>query len=298
MMSRVNDDMLDELRQCKAMVDERLRQALPGGGGNYSTLLESMRYSLLDGGKRIRAALTIKFCEAAGGKPGDALNAACAIEMLHSYTLIHDDLPCMDDDGMRRGKPSNHIAYGEFTAMLAGDALQAAAFESLLNSELPPERVVKMAKVLAKAAGAHGVCGGQYLDLSGEGKEHTKEELLEIYSMKTTALFSASAQMGVFAGGGTDAQAAAAVEYSKAVGLAFQARDDILDCTSTERELGKPIGSDAENQKTTLASLLGIEKCEELVEAETEKAIYALKGAFERAEFLKTLVYYLASRNY
>ena len=292
-----NGDMQRELRRCQAAVDERLSEFFIEDV-SYSRLLESMRFSMLAGGKRIRAALCIKFCEAAGGTMDDALDAACAIEMLHTYSLIHDDLPCMDDDDMRRGKPSNHIQFGEFTATLAGDALQAAAFKTLIGSNLPASAVVKMAQILADAAGPHGICGGQYLDLSGEGKALTLDELGDIHGMKTVALISAAARIGVVAAGGTPAQIEAAGSYADAVGLAFQARDDLLDLTATVEELGKPAGSDIENNKTTLATLLGKDECENLIHRETGKAISALDGMFKDTEFLKWFATLLAKRNY
>jgi len=296
MMSSESTDMISEMEWCREIVEHRLHELFAEAGTNYATLVESMRYSLLAGGKRIRAALCIKFCEAAGGKPEDALEAACAIEMLHTYTLIHDDLPGMDGDEMRRGKPSNHIEFGEFTAILAGDALQATAFETLTDSRLPAEAIVDMVRVLAQAAGPHGICGGQYLDLSGEGWQLTVDELLELYAMKTAALISASARLGVIAGDGTQEQIEAAHMYAQAIGLAFQVRDDVLDCIATEEELGKPIGSDVDNEKSTFVPLLGIEACEKLIGKETEKAIAAIEGKFEDTEFLTWLAHALADR--
>jgi len=294
----MSDVFFRELEACRMVIEDALENALPPSGETYEPLLESMRYSLIAGGKRIRAIICMKFCEAAGGKIEAAIPAACAIEMLHSYTLIHDDLPCMDDDDMRRGKPSNHIKFGEFTATLAGDALQAYAFETVLKSKLPPDAVVKMAQVLAENSGPHGVCGGQYLDLSSEGKDIAMGQLLETYLLKTSALVSAGAQMGAIAGGGTVTQIYAAKQYAKAVGLAFQARDDILDLTATAEKLGKPIGSDKENQKTTLASLLGIEKCKKLIQIETENALQVIDGNFENAKFLKSLAKFLVGREF
>jgi len=289
-------NMIDEMKWCRDMVDRRLHELFAEAGTNYATLVESMRYSLLAGGKRIRAVICMKFCEATGGNPEDALDAACAIEMLHTYTLIHDDLPIMDGDDMRRGKPSNHVEFGDFTAMLAGDALQAAAFEALAGSRLPAEAIVEMVRVLAQAAGPHGICGGQYLDLSGEGWQLTIDEMLELYSMKTAALISASAKLGVIAGDGNREQIDAAHLYAEAIGLAFQVRDDVLDCTATIEELGKPIGSDIDNEKSTFALLLGIDACEKLISKETEKAIAAIEGNFENIDFLTWLARVLADR--
>jgi len=291
-----NSEMIREMEWCRDVVDDRLHELLAEAGSSYATLVEAMRYSLLAGGKRVRAVLCIKFCEAAGGRPEDAIDAACAVEMLHTYTLIHDDLPSMDGDDMRRGKPANHVEYGEFTATLAGDALQAAAFESIACSALPPDSIVEMVRILAHAAGPHGICGGQYLDLSGEGWHLTIDELLELYAMKTAALISAAARLGVIAGGGTQEQVDAAHAYAQAIGLAFQVRDDMLDCIATAEDLGKPVGSDIDNDKSTFASLLGLQACEKMINRETEKAIAALDSKFENVEFLTWLARVLAER--
>jgi len=295
-MKTNNSEMIRQMEWCRDIVDDRLHGLFAEAGSSYATLVESMRYSLLAGGKRVRAVICMKFCEAAGGKPEDAIDAACAIEMLHTYTLIHDDLPSMDGDDMRRGKPSNHVEYGEFTATLAGDALQATAFETLASSTLPPGSVLQMIKILSYAAGPHGICGGQYLDLSGEGWHLTIDELLELYAMKTAALIAAAAKLGVIAGGGTFEQIAAADAYAGAIGLAFQVRDDVLDCIATSEELGKPVNSDVDNEKSTFASLLGIEACEKMINKETEKAITAIKGKFDNTEFLTWLALVLAER--
>lgn len=260
-------------------------------------LLESMRYSLLSGGKRIRPIITLEFCSAVCGSHEQALDAACAVEMLHTYSLIHDDLPCMDNDTMRRGRATNHIVYGECTATLAGDALQASAFEVLLVSELPADRVVNMARSLAHAAGPYGMCGGQYLDMKGEGRALSEGEISQLQSMKTAALLIAAAEMGVYAAGGTSQQISAAREYASAVGRAFQIRDDLLDVTATTEQLGKDAGSDAESGKSTYAAIYGVRKCEELIAQETERASRAVLGAFGDAEFLHQLAHELAERN-
>jgi len=298
MMSNDDRAMLDEMEECRAAIDEKLNAYFSGDGASSAKLLESMRYSLLAAGKRIRPILCVKFCEAAGGNAEAAINAACAIEMMHTYALIHDDLPCMDDSDMRRGKPSNHIKFGEFTATLAGDALQAAAFETVLGSDVPPDVLVGMTRILADAAGTYGICGGQYLDLSAVWKPLTVEELTEIHNLKTAALMSAAARMGVVAAGGTPEQVKAAEEYALAVGFAFQVRDDVLDSTASERELGKPLGSDLENNKTTFAMLMGTHICEDIIHAETEKAVAALDGVFGDKMFLTWFARMLAERKY
>ena len=259
-------------------------------------LLDAMRYSLLAGGKRIRPVLLLKFCEAAGGERSAALPAACGIEMLHTYSLIHDDLPCMDNDDLRRGKPTCHKVFGETNAVLAGDALQSAAYGAVLSSPVAPERTAAMAKTLAFAAAEQGMCGGQYLDTSKEGLPVTEDELYEIHRLKTGALLRAACVMGVQCAGGTAEQVSAAEDFAMNLGLAFQIRDDVLDTISTVNELGKPIGSDAAEKKTTFVSLLGVEECSRLVHEHTEKAKSAIAGLFSDTDFLCWLADVLADR--
>ena len=259
-------------------------------------LLDAMRYSLLAGGKRIRPVLLLKFCEAAGGERSAALPAACGIEMLHTYSLIHDDLPCMDNDDLRRGKPTCHKVFGETNAVLAGDALQSAAYGAVLSSPVAPERTAAMAKTLAFAAAEQGMCGGQYLDTSKEGLPVTEDELYEIHRLKTGALLRAACVMGVQCTGGTAEQVSAAEDFAMNLGLAFQIRDDVLDTISTVDELGKPIGSDAAEKKTTFVSLLGVEECTRLVHEHTEKAKSAIAGLFSDTDFLCWLADVLADR--
>jgi len=290
-------EMLREMEECQALINSRLAGLVRAGNESYARLLESIRYSLLAGGKRIRPMICVKFCEASGGRPEDALDAACAIEMIHAYSLIHDDLPCMDNSDMRRGRPSNHVKYGEFTATLAGDALQAAAFGTLLGSGLPPDTLVKMALVLAGDAGPRGICGGQYLDMEGVGKPLTEEELTEIHMMKTAALISAAAKMGVVAAGGAPERVETAVKYALAVGFAFQVRDDVLDSAATGKEPGEPPGPGTDNNIITYATLMGIDKCEGIIHQETEKAIAALEGNFDDTRFLVWLARHLAGRD-
>ena len=294
----MNEDINKELNKCLELVEKKLETFFTLKNEDYARLLESMRYSLLGGGKRIRAIICLKFCDAAGGKPEDTLPAACAIEMLHAYSLIHDDLPCMDNSDIRRGKPANHIKYGEFTATLAGDALQAAAFEAVLSLKLPPASIVKIARILADAAGVHGICGGQYLDLYSEAKDLSLQELHKIHELKTSALFSAAARIGVVAAGGTPVQEKAADIYAQSIGLAFQVRDDILDLTATPEMLGKPVGSDQANRKTTFASLFDLSECENIIHNETEKAVKAIEENFINPEFLIDLAGKLANREF
>ena len=267
--------------------------------GPQRELLEAMRYSLLAGGKRVRPVLALKFCEALCGEMEPALDYACAVEMLHTYSLIHDDLPCMDDDDLRRGKPTCHVKYGEWLALLAGDALQAAAFERLASSgRTSPAANGRACAVLARAAGASGMCGGQYLDLLDEGKRLDEEQITRIHRWKTSALLEGACLLGLTASPvePTGAQWAAAERYAQELGLAFQIRDDMLDVTSTAEELGKPIGSDADNGKATFVSLYGLEKCAQLVEEHTRMAQESVAGVFQNTDFLCQLARSLAVR--
>ena len=254
-----------------------------------SGLAEAMRYSLLAGGKRIRPMLVLEFCRIAGGDAEAAMPVACAIEMLHTYSLIHDDLPCMDNDDLRRGKPTNHVVYGECTATLAGDTLQAEAFGTILRSALPVERKAACAEILAGAVGLDGMCCGQYLDMLWEGRKLSEQELTEINSRKTGALLVAACQMGVAAAGGTEAMLAAAGQFGAAIGMAFQIRDDMLDVLSTAEVLGKPIGSDQQENKNTYMVLMGEEGCRNTIARLTSFAKDVLGEAFEDTAFLRQL---------
>lgn len=259
-------------------------------------LLDAMRYSLLAGGKRIRPVLVLEFCAAAGGRAEDAMPAALAVEFLHTYSLIHDDLPCMDNDSLRRGKPTNHVVFGEYTATLAGDALQAEAFGRILRSTLPVQVRCDCAEILAGAAGADGICAGQMLDMLGDGKSLTEDELSELQARKTGALLAAACEMGAVCGGGSDDQLQAALMFGSALGAAFQIRDDMLDVLSTEKELGKNIGSDEKQGKTTFMTLFGEEKCQRIVNRLTEHAKDTVRAAFADPGELIELADMLTSR--
>ena len=280
----------------KNLVDSKLSEFFNPSGMSYDGLLESMHYSLTAGGKRIRPTLVLEFCRISGGDVEKALPVACAIEMLHTYSLIHDDLPCMDNDDLRRGKPTNHVVYGECTATLAGDALQAEAFGTIARSELPAENKIACVEILADAVGSDGMCAGQYLDMVGESKRLTEEELDDINSRKTGALLIAACRMGVAAAGGSGEMLEAAAHYGACVGAAFQIRDDILDVISTSEELGKPIGSDAQEHKNTYMALLGESKCMEMIEKLTNQAKSALCGAFDDTKFLCDLAESMVTR--
>lgn len=280
----------------KNLVDSKLSEFFNPSGMSYDGLLESMHYSLTAGGKRIRPTLVLEFCRISGGDVEKTLPVACAIEMLHTYSLIHDDLPCMDNDDLRRGKPTNHVVYGECTATLAGDALQAEAFGTIARSELPAENKIACVEILADAVGSDGMCAGQYLDMVGESKRLTEEELDDINSRKTGALLIAACRMGVAAAGGSGEMLEAAAHYGACVGAAFQIRDDILDVISTSEELGKPIGSDAQEHKNTYMALLGESKCMEMIEKLTNQAKSALCGAFDDTKFLCDLADSMVTR--
>ena len=280
----------------RSKIDSALESYFRSAPAQLSGLAEAMRYSLLAGGKRIRPMLALEFCRICGGDIETALPVACAIEMLHTYSLIHDDLPCMDDDSLRRGRPTNHVVYGECTATLAGDALQAEAFGTILRSELPADRKARCACFLADAVGLDGMCGGQFLDMLGEGRVLSEDELTDINSRKTGALLTAACRMGVAAGGGNEAQLEAASLYGAAIGAAFQIRDDMLDVLGNEQELGKPIGSDAEEKKNTYMALYGAERCARMVEKLTAQAKDVLRGTFEDTAFLCALADSMAVR--
>ena len=291
-----------QLEEARELTENRLRTFFSGGG-----LEEAMRYSLLAGGKRIRPILTMKFCEAAGGTLEEALDFGCGVEMLHTYSLIHDDLPCMDNDDLRRGMATNHKKFGECVAILAGDALQAAAFQTVLSAKGKwrhggKTAVALAAKILAEAAGETGMCGGQYWDTAGDGQPRTAEDLTDINNKKTGALLRAACMMGICASMGRrevdESCMDAAWHYATNLGLAFQIRDDILDAVSTAEELGKPVGSDAANQKATYVNLLGVEACEALVLDYTVRAKEALDAGrwLGDTAFLRELADSLAVR--
>lgn len=261
----------------------------------YADLQEAMEYSLLAGGKRLRPVLTMESCRMCGGDPKAALPFAAAVEMIHTYSLIHDDLPAMDNDELRRGRPTNHMVYGEATAILAGDGLLTAAFEELAKAELPTERIVEAVACLAQSAGPAGMVGGQALDMAGEGHALTREELEQLQSLKCGALISAAAQLGCIAAGGTTQQREQVRDYAEALGRAFQIRDDMLDVISSDQELGKPVGSDHANEKSTFVTALGLDGCAALVERLTQKAIAALEG-FDQAQFHAWLALEMAKR--
>lgn len=275
---------------------------MPITGGLQTVVAEAMAYACADGGKRIRPVLTLEFCRLCGGNPEMAMPAAAAIEMIHSYSLVHDDLPCMDNSLLRRGKPSTHAVYGETMALLAGDGLLNLAFETILSPKnrgaLTADGVLGAASALADAAGIEGMVGGQVIDLDSEGKNIDLATLEALQRGKTAALLIAACVMGARLAGATPAQEQAARTFGEGVGLSFQIIDDILDVTADATKLGKPVGSDAENEKTTYVSLLGLEEARRLAEQRTAEAVEALSVFGDEADSLRQLAEALLHRDH
>lgn len=279
-----------------SLVESRLTDLLPKCANGQDEVVEAMKYSLVNGGKRLRPVLCLEFAKACGGDRFDALDFACAVEYIHTYSLIHDDLPCMDDDDMRRGKPSCHKQFGEATALLAGDALLTHAFQIVAGAELDDSKIALACGLLAQNAGVQGMVGGQVIDLKYESESPDLRQLLSVHRLKTGALISAACLLGCIAAGADDKKIAAASAYAYDLGVAFQIKDDILDVTGSSEELGKPIGSDEDNNKTTYVSLRGIENAQKDVEKLTSAAISRL-SEFQNTEFLEALSRYLVNRN-
>ena len=286
----------DQIAQYRAAIEEFLQgkfcEDLP-----QKRLFDAMRYSLLAGGKRIRPVLTLEFCRICGGDWRSALPFACALEMIHTYSLIHDDLPCMDNDDYRRGRLTNHKVFGEALAVLAGDGLLTAAFETAASAAADPAVTVKAIRILAEQAGELGMVGGQVLDMDAEEQELTEQGIYDIQCRKTGALIRAACQIGVVAAGGTQQQLDAAKTYAQNLGLAFQIRDDMLDVIGDEATFGKPIGSDKAEKKTTFVDLLGLAACEREVVRLTDEAISALGLFGGEADFLAALSHSMETRN-
>lgn len=257
------------------------------------TLFSSMRYSLLAGGKRLRPVFVLDFCRMCGGDWKKALPFAAAVEMIHTYSLIHDDLPCMDDDDYRRGRLTNHKVYGEAIAVLAGDALLTAAFTFIAKASFSADIRIRAVEVLSACAGELGMVGGQVLDMQSEERQCTEEEVLDIQSRKTGALIRAACMLGVIAADGTDTQLAAASEFASYLGLAFQIRDDMLDVIGNAEELGKAVGVDT--VKNTFVQLYGLETCDDMVHSHTAMSLNALHS-FQNTDFMADLAQYLTNR--
>ncbi len=277
-------------------VDNSLLSYLPDAKDGQYQVAEAMKYSLINGGKRIRPVLALEFARACGGTRNDCLPLACALEYVHTYSLIHDDLPCMDNDDLRRGKPSCHKQFDEATALLAGDALLTHAFEIISEAELSDDKKVMAVSLLAQNSGVSGMIGGQVIDLLFEQGSPNLKELLTVYKLKTGALISAACLLGCISAGADSSQMAAASKFAYSLGIAFQIQDDILDITGDEKKLGKPVGSDATNSKKTYATIAGLTKAQQDVKKLTDNAVSQL-DAFEDAEFIKLLALKLVNRD-
>lgn len=294
-------DFSNSLKKYVDYFEDNLPKFLPEAKPYQEVLSDSVTYCITDGGKRIRPVLVLEFCRICCGEYEKAMPFAAAIEMIHSYSLAHDDLPCMDDDDMRRGKPSCHKKFGEANALLAGDALLTLAFDTIANrtdfNTVSPLQSIRAAGVLAEKAGVYGMIGGQVIDLQSEGKKADVEILKLMDSKKTSALISAACQMGCIIGGADDHKVKLAGDFAEKIGLAFQIVDDILDVKGDAKLLGKPVGSDSENDKSTYVSLLGLDESQQIVDKLTNEAIEIL-NEFDGSDFLKELTLFLAKRDY
>ena len=279
------------------LVEEGLLRELKKVPAYDETLEKAMEYSLMAGGKRLRPVLLMAAADAIGKDGAAFLTTGCAIEMIHTYSLIHDDLPAMDNDDYRRGKPTNHKVFGDGIAVLAGDALLTLAFEVMLRQEgAAPETLVTVVSEMSRAAGPYGMVGGQVLDLEGEGRRLDLAALRKIHMGKTGALFCAAIRSGAILAGAKEEELAALTLYAERFGLAFQITDDILDVTGDEAAIGKPVGSDVRNEKATYVTLTSLEEAKKLAEDAVEEAVAALDIFGERAAFLRDLALFLLGR--
>jgi geranylgeranyl diphosphate synthase type II len=290
-------DLKSYLESRRLMVEEALESALPAEGGLDARVVEAMRYSLFAGGKRLRPILCLAAAEAVGGCLQDAMPAACALEMIHTYSLIHDDLPAMDDDDLRRGIPTNHKVFGEAIAILAGDGLLTEAFTLLGNwSGLPPDRVVQLVAVIGAAAGHRGMVGGQVVDMLWQNRAADIAVVRCMHGKKTAALIAASTQAGALAGGGSSDEVERLGRYGRAVGLAFQIVDDVLDIKGDAALLGKKTGVDSARGKATYPAAVGLEQAGKDAQALIADALDAVTGFDDRAEPLRALARYIVAR--
>ncbi len=287
----------EEWQKKREQVDTALAEELHAGDILDKTLAASMEYSLLAGGKRLRPILLMAAAEAVGGRGEDYLTSACAIEMIHTYSLVHDDLPAMDDDDYRRGKPTNHKVYGAGMATLAGDALLTMAFEVLLRQSGISDAVkLRVLREVSEAAGAKGMVGGQAMDLGAQGQPVNIITLRRMHMGKTGALFRAAVRTGAILAGGDAAELVSLTRYAESFGLAFQITDDILDVTGTTEDIGKPAGSDERNQKATYVTLATLAGAEKMARDAVEAAVEALAPLGDKAAFLRDLAEFLLSR--
>ena len=290
-------DLKQYLEDRRLMVEEALEVALPQQDGPETRVVEAMRYSLFAGGKRLRPILCLAASEAVGGDLKAAMPAGCALEMIHTYSLIHDDLPAMDDDDLRRGKPTNHKVFGEAIAILAGDGLLTEAFVLLSDyNSLVPERAVQVIGGIAEAASYRGMVGGQVVDILSQNKRAELETVQQMHSRKTAALIAAATESGALAGKGSEAQVAALGRYGRAIGLAFQVADDILDIEGDTELLGKTTGADEARGKVTYPAAVGLERSRQAANEMVNDALAALEGFDDRANPLRSLANYIITR--
>ncbi len=282
----------------KPLIENRIDELLPETDLAYNEVLKAARYSLKLGGKRIRPIIMMEFCKLFGGKAEDVLDFAIALEMIHTYSLIHDDLPCMDNDDMRRGKPSCHIAFSEDMALLAGDGLLTEAFKVCANANATDMAKIKAVATLSEMAGISGMLGGQVVDLSFVKNPPDIDALCNMYALKTGCLLRAAAIIGTYTANQDDKVVEKADLFAQKVGLAFQIIDDILDKTADATLLGKPIGSDEKNDKTTFVTLLGLEGAKETAKKLTDEAISIIDSFNGDTENIRALTYYLLDRNF
>lgn len=287
-----------QMEEYIALTNRRLYELVPLKDNLQKSIYEAMRYSLFAGGKRIRPVLALGTCEMLGGDIKTALDFACALECIHTYSLIHDDLPCMDNDDLRRGKPTCHKAFDEATALLAGDALLNLAFEIMSNAKAPTHVIVEIIRAVSYLSGTEGMIGGQVVDLRNENNPTAGEEvLIYTHNRKTGALIKAAALIGAVCAGEAE-EKAKILDFAENLGLAFQIKDDILDFEGDETLLGKPTGSDEENQKNTFVTVFGLDGAKERLAASTAAAKAALSGFGEKASFLNSLTDFLTYREY
>ena len=290
-------DFYKEFEEKIIEVNKSLDKYIEEKEAPQATIYKAMKYSINAGGKRIRPVIMLAAAEMIGGNSDGVMPFACALEMIHTYSLIHDDLPCMDDDDLRRGKPTNHKVFGEAMAVLAGDALLNKAFETILkNSQMSPNMTLAAMNEIAYASGTEGMIGGQVIDIESENKQIDAVTLMTLHLNKTAALIMTAAKVGAQLAGGTREDLLLMEEFSRYLGIAFQIKDDILDVEGSEEILGKKTGADKENNKSTFVSIYGLEQSKNILSEYTEKAIEALATYGDRAEFLIELSKFLLSR--
>ena len=291
----------DELKSRVNNVEILLNEYMPKEEGYQKTIFEAMNYSLSAGGKRLRPILTLEACKLVGGNEKDAIPFAAAIEMIHTYSLIHDDLPALDNDDLRRGRKTNHKVYGEAMAILAGDGLLNYAYEIMLKESIRKDdsnKYLKAINEIAKASGIYGMIGGQVVDIESEGKSISMDKLDFIHMNKTAAIIIGCMRAGAIIGGASEIQLENITKYAKNIGLSFQIVDDILDVVGDEAKLGKKVGSDIDNEKSTSPSLIGLDKSKEIAKNLIEEAKLSISNIDKDSEFLNSLADYIVDREY